>query len=149
LKGWQAGPNLAVDLTVHHPLGLGDQFTVDAARATMRQAAEQKARLYSTLCQTHGWNFTPMVFDTWGGVHGAGAALWKAIGFAATTGLPDTLRDLRLYALNRALSVKIALAVASQLETLQLTSPTLPSPPGSIPLPVGTDLYGNTRFAFQ
>ena len=83
-----------------------------------------------------------MVFDTWGGVHGSSAALWKAIRFAATTGLPDHLRDLRLYALHRALSVKIALAVASQLETLQLTSPIVPSLPGK-------KLFGNTRFSFS
>ena len=149
LKGWQNGPDLAVDLTVHHPLGLGDQFTIDAAKTSLRQAGDQKTRLYSALCADNGWGFTPMVFDTWGGIHGPGAKLWKAIGFAASTGLPGPLRDLRIYALNRALGVKIALAVAAQLETLQLTSPTLPVPPGSTPLPVGTDLYGNTLFSFQ
>ena len=138
-----------MELTVHHPLGVGDQFTMDSSRSSVRQVAEQNSRLYSTLCASNGWNFAPMVFDTWGGIHGAGASLWKAIGFAATTGLPGHLRDLRVFGLHRALSVKIALAVASQLETLQLTSPINPSPPGSIPLPVGTDLYGNARFTFQ
>ena len=149
LKGWQGGPDMALDLTVHHPLGLGDQLTLDAARASMKQAAEQKIRQYTSLCSDHGWQFTPMVFDTWGGIHGTGATLWKAIGFAVTTGLPDHLRNLRRYALNRALSVKVALEVAAQLETLQLSSPIIPTVPGSAPLPMGQDLYGNTLFAFQ
>ena len=115
----------------------------------MRQAADQKCREYAELCKDNNWRFTPMVFDTWGGVHGAGATLWKAICFAVTSGIPQCLRDARMYALQRALSVKIALAVASQLETLQLTAPLLPAQPGSVPLPVGADLYGNSRYAFQ
>ena len=149
LRHWQNGPDRAVDLTVHHPLGLGDTLTVDAARASMRQAADQKTRLYSALCTEHDWGFTPMVFDTWGGVHGAGASLWKAVCYTVTAGLPPSIRECKQYALHRALSVKIALSVASQLETLQLTSPSLPALPGSVPLPVGTDLFGNTRFSFQ
>jgi len=148
LKGWQSGQDMAVDLTVHHPLGINDARTVDSARASMRQAADQKTRLYSGLCSDKGWAFSPMVFDTWGGIHGAGAALWKAIAFAVTAGLPPGLREAKQFALRRALSVKVALCVAAQLEALRLTSPSLPPTPGSIPLPVGADVLGNLSYAF-
>ena len=114
----------------------------------MQQAADQKTRLYNNLCRENNWSFTPMVFDTWGGMHGKGAELWKAVTFAVTAATPGIQREARVYALNRALSVKIALAVAGQLETLQLTTPLVPVAPGSIPLPVGTDLYGNTTFSY-
>ena len=88
------------------------------------------------------------MFDTWGGMHGTGAALWKAISFAATAGLRGSQREQKIFALRRALAVQVAKAVAAQLETLQLSSPLSPSPPGSLPLPIGLDLLGNVLYGY-
>ena len=66
-----------------------------------------------------------------------------------TTGLPAALRAVRIYALRRQLAVRVALAVASQLEALQLTSPICTPSPGSALVRIGEDLYGNTTFRYQ
>jgi hypothetical protein len=109
----------------------------------MKAAGEAKKRLYSALCKDNGWEFSPMVFDPWGGLHGQGAIVWKQITHAATSGLTQKLRDSEVYALRRSLAVKVATSVATQLEIVQLTSPLIGCEPGTVPFLAGTDLLGN------
>ena len=93
LKRWKDDVDVAMDITVHHPIGVRAICTVDGTTTSMQEAATRKERLYTSLCRQHGWDFCPMVFDTWGGIHGKGLAMWKAFTHAATAGHPLRTRS--------------------------------------------------------
>jgi hypothetical protein len=112
LKRWADGKDLAVDVTVHHPLGAGAVCTLDGTATSMREVATRKERLYHGLCRQNDWDFCPMVFDTWGGVHGPGLAVWKAVTHQVTTGLNPTSRGAVVAHLRRGLAVRLALSIA-------------------------------------
>jgi len=58
----------------------------------------------------------PIVFDTWGGLHGAGKDVVKAIFARCTASLLSGARPAALGALRQGLSVQLGRSVARQLE---------------------------------
>ena len=68
------GP-LAVDLVVHHPLGLSQNWAAEPVRTSLRTAEENKLRESEDLCHGNGWLFSPMGWHPWAGVGPYGAAL--------------------------------------------------------------------------
>ena len=65
-----------------------------------------------------GVRFEPFVLDTWGGVHGSGKRIWRAIQLAATRRLRPADKAQRLGALKRSLSLAVIRTVARQLSSL-------------------------------
>ena len=119
LRGWEAGRDMAVDITVVHlcPPSLG---RLEAGTAT-RLAAHAEARKVSeseTLCAAAGYDFAPFVVDTWGGLHGTAKGLWRDLAARATGSLPTALRGPELGLLRQGLAVALARAVAAQLDHL-------------------------------
>ena len=123
LKQWDNREDVALDITVVHPLQPSGTLTVDGAKRIIRQAGEAKERYYGEACSRAHIGFTPGVMDTWGGIHGTGTALWKAVVKRAVCGLQGPTRAASVTALRRGLVVAIMRGVASQLETMQTTCP--------------------------
>ena len=85
LKGWSAGTDVAVDVTVGH----GWQHSEQAAAATsqtrerwrsfLSKREKTKKDKYVLRCREVGWAFLPMAFGTWGGMGPEAAKLLARI----------------------------------------------------------------------
>ena len=115
---------MAVDITVHHQMPSLSSPDPSQLAAHFRAVATRKERLYSTVCRDNNWRFAPMVLDAWGGIHGDSWRLWKSITHAATTGMNEAARAEEVTTIRRTLAMKLAQAVATQLELLHMTQPT-------------------------
>ena len=60
LKGWEGRRDLAVDVTVVHPLAPSGDMSVDGAKKALRQAADSKDRYYKADCEQAGIGFSPL-----------------------------------------------------------------------------------------
>ena len=74
LKGWFAGKDTALDITICH----GWQGTLQSAsrerwRAFLRKKEKEKHNKYDVLCQAAQWEMRAMAFGTWGGMGPEGA----------------------------------------------------------------------------
>jgi len=79
LRAGDGRRDLAVDLTIVHP-NPGTGWPLRGSAATfLKDKGEQKNRENADSCGRMGVDFSPMVFDTWGGLHGAGKDVVKAI----------------------------------------------------------------------
>ena len=66
LRGWAGGRDVAVDVTIAHPLQLAElPWQVDKAKSFLRRREELKIGKYEAACQLEGWGFLPMAFSTW------------------------------------------------------------------------------------
>ena len=119
LKEWVAGKDLAVDLALVNPAAVSaPRPAAGSAAAFFAQAARAKCSASEGKCAGVGVAFTPMIFDTWGGVHGAGKALWTAIAAkCAGRGAPN--QSARLGLLRQGLAMAALRGVVPQLQVLQ------------------------------
>ena len=106
LRGWEAGRDTAVDLTVVHlcPPSLG---RVEAGTATRlaKHAEARKLKESEAACAAAGYDFLPFVLDAWGGLHGAGRDLWQDMVVRCTAALPAALRRQEQGLLRQSLAV--------------------------------------------
>ena len=66
LRGWAGGRDVAVDVTIAHPLQLAEQpWQVDKAKSFLRRRERLKVEKYEAACHLEGWGFLPMAFSTW------------------------------------------------------------------------------------
>ena len=100
-------------------------LTTERAKRALSRAAEHKHRDYDAACEAVGVDFSPAVFDTWGGTHVGMPALWKSVVKKAVVGLIGKQRTDSVTALRRGLSLAAMRGVAEQLEVLLSTSPPL------------------------
>jgi len=84
LKAWDGRRDLAVDLTIVHPNPATGWPLRGSAATFLRDKGEQKNQESDDSCGRMGVDFSPTVFDNWGGLHGAGKDVVKAI-FAQRT----------------------------------------------------------------
>ena len=96
LRAWNGGRDLAVDVTISHPLQAAQQpWTAEKARGYLAMVEKRKVTKYKDACTLEGWDFTGAAFDTWGGVGpGAKQVLFKLLK-RAVGGVPVELRALR------------------------------------------------------
>ena len=128
LRGWSDGGDLAVDLTVVHVCAPSRvEFAAGAAKVAVAKAEGEKRKESAALCAAAGCAFTPFVMDAWGGVHGAGKALWKALSDRCTAGRQGTTKTTEVGRLRQGLAVAVVSAVAGQLD--HLLSVTAEPPP--------------------
>jgi len=76
---WGGRRDLAVGLTIVHQNPATGRPLCGSAATFLKDKEEQKNRKSAGSCGRMGVDFSPMVFDTWGGLHGAGKDLVKAI----------------------------------------------------------------------
>jgi len=74
-----------------------------------------------------GQGFSPMVFDKWGGLRGAGKDVVKAIFVRCIASLLPGSSPVAVGALRQGLSVQLGRSVARQLEALMMVSTETPA----------------------
>jgi len=127
LKAWDGRRDLAVDLTIVHPNPATGRPLRGSAAIFLRDKGDQKCRESAESCGRMGVDFSPMVFDTWGGLHGAGKEVVKAMFARCTAPLLPSARPAAVGALRQGLSVQLGRSVARQLEALMLVSTETPA----------------------
>lgn len=116
LIAWERGKDVALDLTVTHPLGLaGHPIIVQHAARHCRRAESTKLASEGDLCRQVGWGFTPAAFTPWGGVGPSARAILHEVGRRATAALTGWPKERRLRELYEGLSLTLARQVARQL----------------------------------
>jgi len=84
LKACDGRRDLVVDLTIVHPNPVAGRPLRGSAATFLKDKGKQKCRENAKSCGRMGVDFSPMVFDTWGELHGAGKEVVKAV-FARCT----------------------------------------------------------------
>ena len=115
LTRWSGGQDMAVDLTIVHPLAAGTRPQGGSAARVFAQAAEGKRRRYRSLCESEGVGFSAWVMDPWGGIHSDARGLWKAFTRKAVRDGRVAAPATAVAALRAGLGVALAREVARQL----------------------------------
>jgi hypothetical protein len=115
-KAWERGRDVAVDLTVTHPLGLtGHPIIVKNAARHCQRAEADKTHAEGDLCVQAGWGFAPAAFTPWGGTGPTARALLHEVGKRVTAHLAGWPKQRRLREIHEGLSLTLAREVARQL----------------------------------
>jgi len=96
-------------------------------RCFLKYKGEQKCRESADSCGRMGVDFSPMVFNTWGGLHGAAKEAVKAMFTRCTAQLLPSARPAAVGALRQGLSVQLGRSLARQLEALMMLSTETPA----------------------
>ena len=129
-----------MDITVVHPVQVQRAYGFGSAKRTLDDAALNKRRAHGAACDRAGVCFEPLVLDTWGGVHGSGKLVWRAIQLAVINCLRPNERAQRLAALKRSLALSVVRTVARQLVSLATATAELDD---------GQDVSPDDDFALQ
>jgi len=127
LKEWDGRRDLAVDLIIVHPNPATSRHLCGSAATFLRDKREQKKRESADSCGRMGVDFSPMVFDTEGGLHGIGKDVVKAIFARCTASLLPGSRPVAVGAVRQGLSLQMGRSVARQLEALMMMSTETPA----------------------
>jgi len=127
LRAWDGRRDLAVDLIIVHPNPSTGRPSRGSAATFLRDKGEQKNRESAVSCGRMGVELAPMVFDTWGGLHGAGKDVRKAIFARCTASLIPGARPAAVGALRQGLAFQLGRSVARQLEALMMVSTETPA----------------------
>jgi len=93
LKAWDGRRDLSVDLTNVHPNPVIGRPLRGSAVTFLEDTREQKSQESADSCGRKGVDFSPMVFNTWGGaLHGAGQEVVKAMFTRCTAPLLPSAR---------------------------------------------------------
>ena len=66
LRNWAGGRDVAVDLTIVHPLQVGETpWSADRVKSLLRRKETAKSLKYEDACRQEGWGFLPVAFSTW------------------------------------------------------------------------------------
>ena len=80
VPNWSAEGDMAVDVTIRHPLPPSlFPATISTAKDLLSRAERDKNALYKAMCHQHGCQFQPLVFTTWGGLHGSAHAFVREL----------------------------------------------------------------------
>ena len=116
LVAWERGRDVAVDLTVTHPLGLSAHpIVVQNVAQHCRRAETAKVTAEGDLCRQAGWGFNPAAFTPWGGCGPSARTLLYEVGRRATAALSGWPKLRRLREIREGLSLTMAREVARQL----------------------------------
>jgi len=127
LKAWDGRRDLAVDLTIVHPNPVTGRPLRGSAATFLKDKGEQKCRKSAESSGRMGVDFSPTVFDTWRGLHGAGNEVIKKVFARFTAPLLPSARPAAVGALRQGLSVQLGRSVARQLEALMIVSTDTPA----------------------
>jgi len=129
LLAWERGRDVAVDLTVTHPLGVSQHpIIVRKAAQHCRDAEATKTQAEGDLCLRAGWGFAPMAFSPWGGSGPTARALLHEFGKRATAHLAGWPKQRRLREIHESLSLTLAREVVRQLALRNRVQDAISSP---------------------
>ena len=108
LRAWSGGTDLAVDVTVKHPLQENQKpWTRQKADGFLKAKEAEKVTKYHQACALEGWAFSPAAFDSWGGVGPKAKDLLYRLLRRAVGGVPIELRSLRMEEFRQQLSLAL------------------------------------------
>ena len=117
---WDSGRDLAVDLTVRHPLAASGQW--DPRKSQLADAEEEKNRKYLAVCNDEGMDFTPAGISTFGAFGSQGRSFLSKLfnRYAKRFGREQEERFLGQFQLQcwERLSVALHKAIALQLTSV-------------------------------
>jgi len=116
LTAWNGRRDLGVDLTIVHPNPASGRPLRGSAATFLKGNGEQKNRESSDSCGGMGVDFSQIMFDTWGALHGAGKDVMNAIFARCTASLLPGASPAAFSALRQGLSVQLGRSVVLQLE---------------------------------
>ena len=108
------GP-LAVDFVVHHPTGLSIHRSEGDKAQTLKEAEEAKHRESEAFCHSHGWLFSAMGWNCWGGVGPRACALLRKFEKVVAGGLQGWPRRNAIRAFRQKLVFRLMAAIGEQL----------------------------------
>ena len=95
-RAWGGGTDLAVDVTIKHPLQEGQKpWTRQKAEGFLKSKEAEKDNKYRQACAQEGWAFSPAAFDTWGGLGPKAKDFLYRLLKRSVGGVPVELRSLR------------------------------------------------------
>ena len=118
LVNWDKVKDLAVDLTVRHPLTLDNYpLTVEGSRRHLARAETDKMdkERRDGSCLAMHWGFQPAAFSTWGAVGPSARHILREITRRLLTDVPAPLSDARASEIMQHLSLTLARQVGLQL----------------------------------
>jgi len=127
LRAWFGRRDPAVDLTIVHLNPATGRPMRGSAATFLKDKGEQKKRESADSCGRMGVDLPSTVFDTWGGLHGAGKDVAKAIFARCTASLLPAARPAAVGALRPGLTMQLVRSVARQLEALMMVTTEAPA----------------------
>ena len=117
LRGWASGRDVAVDVTIAHPLQLAElAWQVDKAKSFLRHREQLKVDKYEAACLLEGWGFLPMAFSTWATPRPGAFGLLSRILRQAAAGADADDRSTRLSDLRDTITQSLMRQVVQLLE---------------------------------
>jgi len=116
-----------VDFTKIRPNPVAGRTLPGSAASFQKDKGEQKCRQSANSCRRMGLDFSPMVFDPWGTLHGAGKDVVKAVFARCNAPLLPGVLPASVGALRQGLSVQLGRSVARQMEALMMVSTKTPA----------------------
>jgi hypothetical protein len=118
LINWDKGKDLAIDITVRHPLTLDNYpLTLEGSRRHLAKAEADKMERErrDAACTTMRWGFQPAAFSPWGALGPSAKHLLREVTRRVLTDVPAPLTDARSSELLQHLSITLARHVGQQL----------------------------------
>jgi len=122
LKTWEGRQDHAVALAIVHPNPVTVRPLRGSAAIFLKDKGQQKCRVSADSCGQMGFDFSPMVFDTWDGLHGAGKKVVKAMFTRCDAPPLPSARPAEMCALRQGVSVQLGRSVARWLEALMMVT---------------------------
>ena len=108
LKAWQGGKEVAVDVTVKHPIQVDQApYAGPKAEAYLKQIETRKETMYRVPCEKEGWLLTPAGFNIWGGVGPKAKDVLAKLMARGVAAVPTELQPLRRAELRQNLGVSL------------------------------------------
>jgi hypothetical protein len=116
LVAWERGRDVAVDVTVTHPLAPSCYpLVLQRVGQHCRRAETNKVTAEAEMCREVGWGFMPAAFTPWGGSGPTARSLLYEIGRLATAALEGWPKQRRLREIQETISLTLARATVRQL----------------------------------
>jgi len=116
LIGWDRGRDVAVDLTVSHPLNLSNHpLSKEKAKHHLPEVERAKKDKEGAQCTSVGWGFHPAAFSPWGGAGPGAKSLWFELAKKLAPDLQGWPRHQLLRETVEGLSLCMARSTARQL----------------------------------
>ena len=116
LIGWDRGRDVAVDLTVSHPLAPHcHPLSLEKSKRFLPDAEGSKRSKEGSQCQSAGWGFHPAAFSPWGGLGPGAKTLWFAISKKLSPDLQGWPKKQAIKEQVAGVSLALARALAKQL----------------------------------
>ena len=121
LKRWANGKDVAIDVTVCHPLQKCElPWSINKGTSFLKRREDAKIAKYFDACALEGWDFLPIAFSTWGSTGPQAYTLLRRILRRAAMGTDADSRSARISEMSNRLSLSLFRQLISLLHPIHL-----------------------------